>query len=97
MHLRIAHRHDRHRFILIHPFRIRPAKYFACQLHLSARLFDCDAILEAGGRGKVVALIVAIGVGLQWNPDFSIGSWYKRWRHDADYRIRLAIERDGAV
>ncbi len=74
---------------------IDAAKLVRGELQLGVGLREVYAGLESGGDEKVVALVGAVGVDLEGQPDVGFGIGDEGFSQDAEDGIRLIAERKG--
>ena len=80
----------------MHPLGIGLAELFGDHPHRRARLAEVHARLEARGREEVVALVGAVGIGLQRQPGIGGRIGFEILLHDTDHGERPFVQQDGS-
>jgi len=77
--------HHRHTFVLLHPVGIAAAELLPDDPHVGLGGLNSDAGLQSRGDEQIVALVSAVGIGLQRDEDIGGRIGFECGRQDSDY------------
>ena len=93
----VAERLDAEAVFGSHAVRVVAAELVGGEFELGVGLGEGNAGLEAAGGEKVVALVGAVGVDLEGEPDVGFGIGDEGFSEDADDGVGLVAEREGGA